>query len=118
MPPAGSSPEVSVVIAAYNRSDTLRLTIESVLAQTFADFDVWVIGDACTDDSGQVVQSFGDQRLHWENLEKNTGTQSGPNNRGIQRSSGRWIAYLGHDDLWFPWHLETLLGTAARDNAS
>ena len=68
-----------------------------------------MIGDGCTDDSEQVVASFADPRLHWENLPENTGNQSLPNNRGIERARGAWIAYLGHDDLWHPRHLERLI---------
>lgn len=114
---AGNPPVVSIVIAAYNRSDTLRVTLRSIQAQTHRDFDVWVIGDASREECGDVVRSFADDRFHWENLERNSGTQSGPNNRGIERSAGEWVAFLGHDDLWFPWHLEEMLATATSKNA-
>lgn len=102
-------PLVTVVIAAYNRSHLLKYAIKSVLNQEFQDFEIQVVGDCCTDDSEQVVLSFGDPRIHWTNLKKRTGTQSGPNNEGIQRAQGKYIAYLGQDDLWFPWHLIRLV---------
>lgn len=102
------SPAVSVIIATYNSSATLRCAIETVLWQTFDDFELLVIGDACTDDSQEVVESFGDPRVHWHNLPVNSGYQSAPTNEGLRRARGRWIAYLNHDDLWFPNHLETL----------
>jgi glycosyltransferase involved in cell wall biosynthesis len=98
---------VSVIVATYERSNVLRLTIESVLRSTFTDWELLVIGDACTDDSAQVVASFRDPRLSFTNLARNVGEQSGPNNMGCEIARGRYIAYLNHDDLWFPDHLET-----------
>ena len=68
-----------------------------------------VVGDACTDDSEEVVASFGDPRLRWHNRSVNSGSQGDPNNDGVGLSRGDFIAYLGHDDLWFPWHLSGLV---------
>lgn len=100
---------VSVILPTYNRQVTLRWALRSVLCQGFGDFEVWVIGDGCTDDSGGVVKAFGDSRLHWVNLPVNSGSQSVPNNEGLRRASGKYIAHLGHDDLWLPWHLSGLM---------
>jgi glycosyltransferase involved in cell wall biosynthesis len=77
-----------------------------VLNQSLADWELLVVGDACTDDTEQVVASFADARIHFFNLERNVGEQSGPNSEGFRRSRGSLIAYLGQDDLWFPDHLE------------
>jgi glycosyltransferase involved in cell wall biosynthesis len=104
------APAVSVVIAAYNRSYTLRHTLRSVLAQDFTDFEVLVIGDACTDDTEDVVASFADRRLRFINLKLNYGEQSGPNNVGVAHAKGRSIAFLSQDDLWFPDHLSAAVG--------
>src|SRR4029453_18799999 len=98
-------PSVSVIIAAYNWSSVLRCAIASVLRQTFTDFELWVVGDACTDDSEAVARSFGDPRVHWHNLERNSGSQWAPNNAGAVRARGEYIAYLGQDALWDPRHL-------------
>lgn len=102
------SPRVSVIIPTYNRSAVLRYAIRSVLAQTFADFELLVIGDGCTDDSEAVVKAFGDSRIRWSNLPQNTKHQSAPNNEGLRQARGELIAYLGHDDLWLPQHLDLL----------
>ena len=102
-------PTVSILMATYNWSAALRCALESVLMQTFADFEVLVTGDACTDDSESVVRSFGDDRLLWNNLPANAGSQSGPNNLGLEKARGSYIAYLGHDDLWWPTHLQNAL---------
>jgi glycosyltransferase involved in cell wall biosynthesis len=103
------TPAVTVIIPTYNCSGALKLTLETVLAQDFKDFEVWVVGDGCTDDSEEVVSSFGDERLNWINLPINSGTPTKPRNEALRRAKGRLIAYLGHDDLWFPWHLSELV---------
>src|SRR3954462_12730972 len=105
----GDAPLVSVIIATYNWSSVLRYALLSAQSQTFTDFEVLVIGDGCTDDSADLVASFADSRFRWENLPTNHGHQSAPNNRGLELARGEWIAYLGHDDLWMPNHLELLL---------
>ncbi|MBL8114599.1 MAG: glycosyltransferase family 2 protein [Acidobacteria bacterium] len=100
------APRVSVVIATYNRSNVLRHTLTSLLSQTVADFEAIVVGDACSDDTAEVVASFSDPRLVFRNLAANVGDQSGPNNVGMAAARAPVIAFLNHDDLWFPDHLE------------
>jgi GT2 family glycosyltransferase len=116
-PGVNDIPLVSVVIATYNYSSVLKYALQSVLWQTFQNFEIQVIGDGCTDDSEVVVASFGDTRIHWYNLPENTGNQSIPNNTGIQRARGKYIAYLGHDDLWYPDHLERLMNALEMSRA-
>jgi glycosyltransferase involved in cell wall biosynthesis len=103
-----ADPRVTVIIPTYNRAETLRYAIESVLWQEFQDYELWVIGDCCTDHTEQVVKSFNDPRVQWYNLPKNSGYQSEPNNEGIRRARGKYIAYLNHDDVWLPNHLKIL----------
>ncbi len=112
MTTAAGSPTVTVITATYNNSATLRLALRSLLRQDFGDFEAWVVGDACTDDSAEVVAAFADPRLHWLNLPSNVGSQEGPNNEGLRRARGEYVAYLGHDDLWLPWHLSELVAFA------
>jgi glycosyltransferase involved in cell wall biosynthesis len=100
-----SSPDVSIVIATYNRSNVLRLAIESARTQTVTNWEMLVIGDACTDDTAAVVASFDDPRISFINLPRNHGEQSAPNNEGIRRGRGRYLALLNHDDLWLSDHL-------------
>ncbi|HEX7808931.1 MAG TPA: glycosyltransferase family A protein, partial [Thermoanaerobaculia bacterium] len=94
-------------------SSVLPYSIGSVLAQTYTDFELLVIGDGCTDDSEQVVGKIADPRVRWIGIAR-TGHQSGPNNEGLRQARGEWIAYLGHDDLWLPHHLEVLTTALAR----
>jgi len=112
-----SEPLVSIIIATYNWSSVLRLAIHSVLWQTHQDFEILVVGDGCTDDSEAVVQSFGDARIRWHNLSSNSGHQTAPNNAGLRLARGRYIAYLGHDDIWHPDHLRTLVAAIIRGKA-
>ena len=103
-------PVVSIITATYNRSNVLAYAIRSVLWSTFPDWELLVVGDACTDDTEEVVASFADPRIRFFNLERNIGDQSGPNNEGFRHARGRYIAYLNHDDLWLPDHLEAAVG--------
>lgn len=105
---------VSVVIATYNWSEVLGLAIRSVRAQDYPRWELIVVGDACTDDTAEVVASFEDRRIRWHNRSANSGSQSLPNNDGIALARGELIAYLGHDDLWSPDHLARLVAAQRR----
>jgi glycosyltransferase involved in cell wall biosynthesis len=111
------APLISVITATYNWSSVLRYAIQSVLWQTLQDFEMLIIGDGCTDDSAEVVASFHDPRLRWHNLPENSGHQSVPNNTGLAMARGKYVAYLGHDDLWYPTHLASLVNELEKANA-
>jgi len=102
-----SQPLVSIILATYNRSRVLAHAIESVRRSTLTDWELLVIGDHCTDDTSDVVAGIGDPRVTFVNLPQNAGEQSGPNNEGLRRARGRYVAYLNHDDMYFPDHLES-----------
>jgi glycosyltransferase involved in cell wall biosynthesis len=112
-----SDPLVSVITATYNRSQVLACAIRSLERSTFADWELIVVSDACTDDTREVVASFAEPRIRFVDLERNTGEQSGPNNEGFRHCRGRFIAYLNHDDLWLVDHLETALRGIERSGA-
>jgi glycosyltransferase involved in cell wall biosynthesis len=97
------NPLVTVVIPNYNYGRFLPATIDSVLAQTFTDFEVLVVDDGSTDDSVEVLRSYGD-RIRWI-VQKYSG-QSASRNRGLAESRGRFIALLDADDVWLPEKLE------------
>ena len=101
-----ASPRISVIIPTFNWSSVLAVALEAVRLQTLQDFEVIVVGDGCTDDSESVVASFGDRRFHWINLERNHGSQWAANNRGLEQARAPYVAYLGHDDIWWPTHLQ------------
>ena len=101
-----------MIIPTYNWSTVLPYSIGSVLEQSWHDFELLVVGDGCTDESESVVEELAatDERIRWMNLAVGAGNQAGPNNEGLQHAQGELIAYLGHDDLWLPRHLERLIG--------
>lgn len=100
-----SLPLVSVITATYNRSRVLAHAVESVRRSTLREWELLVVGDHCTDDTAAVIASFEDPRIAFVNLPRNIGEQSGPNNEGVRLAKGRYIAFLNHDDLFFPEHL-------------
>src|SRR4030095_5903858 len=102
------APVFSIVMAAYNRGRHIVPTIRSVLAQSFTDYELLIVGDACDDDTEAMVRPFLSDRVIWRNLETRAGNQFGPNNAGIEMARGRYIVYIGHDDIWAPDHLAAL----------
>lgn len=98
-------PEVSVVIPTHNRAEFLRPAIQSVLAQTYQDFEIIIIDDGSTDNTQNVVRNFHDQRIKYVRYETNRG-EALSRNAGILRSEGKYIAFLDDDDEWFPEILE------------
>lgn len=114
-PTSDARPLVTVAIATKNRSDYLRETLQSVLAQTVHDFEAIIVDDGGTDDARQVVESFGDPRLRYFWQEPRG--ISAARNHILQLSRGYYTAVIDDDDLMHPrrleWHLEGLQpGTA------
>lgn len=110
-------PLASVITATYNRSQVVRHAIDSVRRSTVDDWEHLVVGDHCTDDTANVVHAIGDARVSFTNLPANAGEQSAPNNEGLRRARGRYIAYLNHDDLFFPDHLATAVAALEQSGA-
>ena len=115
--PMSSPPRVTVIIATYNRARLLAHAVESVRRQTISDWELLVVGDACTDDSAAVVAAAADPRVQFVNLPLNAGEQSAPNNEGLRRARGGCVAFLNHDDLFFPDHLERALAHLDHEKA-
>ena len=92
-------PKVSVIIPTHNRSELLRVAIQSVLNQTFEDFEIVVVDDASNDDTEDVVKGIGDNRIEYIRHETNRG-EGGTRNTGVKNSKGEYIAFLDDDDEW------------------
>jgi glycosyltransferase involved in cell wall biosynthesis len=103
------SPAVSVVIATYNRARYLSETIDSVLGQNFTDFELIIVDDGSTDDTGNLVGAYRSKirYVHQENR-----GPSAARNSGVRHARGSWISIQDSDDLCAPNHLETLYGYA------
>jgi glycosyltransferase involved in cell wall biosynthesis len=98
-----TNPTVSVIIPAYNAAPWIAETIDSVLNQTFKDFEVIVVDDGSTDATAEVVASYKPQIQY---LYKNNGGPSSARNTGICAARGQYIAFLDADDLWLPEKLQ------------
>ncbi len=102
------TPSVSVIIPTFNRKCLIIETIESVLAQTFGDFEIIVVDNGGTDDTASVIEQFNDSRIryHWQ---EPTGRPAPPRNKGLQMARGKYIGFLDSDDLWIENKLESQL---------
>jgi len=98
-------PIVSVIIPTYNRAYLIDKAINSVLSQTYRDYEIIVIDDASTDNTREVVESFTDSRINYIFHANNLGV-SAARNTGIKASRGKYIALLDSDDEWLPEKLE------------
>ncbi len=101
--PLETDPLVSVVIPTHNRSRFVKEAVESVLAQEDISMEVIVVDDGSTDDTLQALAPFGN--LIDVIVQAHRGV-SAARNHGVQRSRGRWIAFLDSDDLWLPGKLK------------
>lgn len=95
--------EISVVIVAYNKADTLPAAIDSVLRQTYRDFEILVVDDGSTDDTAARVRPYLDRVRY---LPKPNGGTGSARNLGIAEARGEFVAFLDADDLWLPGKLE------------
>ena len=98
-----SNPLISVLIPVYNGENYLRESVDSVLAQTFKDFELLVIDDGSKDDTWNIIESYGNQL---KGLRKENGGVATALNLGIKEARGQWIAWLSHDDIFLPNKLE------------
>lgn len=98
-------PAVTVIIPSYNYANFLTESVESVLGQTFSDFELIIVDDGSTDDTAEIVKKYlCDPRIHYI-YQENRGL-SAARNAGIMRARGYYIALLDADDAWLPWKLE------------
>ncbi|MCH7785011.1 MAG: glycosyltransferase family 2 protein, partial [Bacteroidetes bacterium] len=98
---------ISVIIPLYNKDKFITKTIQSVLNQTFTDFELLIVNDGSTDNSLKIAQSFNDKRLKLISIE-NSGV-SLARNTGIKAAKHNWIALLDADDWWAPTFLEEFI---------
>jgi len=96
-----NTPKVSIITVTYNREAYIREAIDSVLAQTFRDWEMIIVDDASTDNTEQIVKTYidGESRIKYYRNEKNLGIAK-TRNRGLKLASGQYIAPLDSDDVW------------------
>lgn len=109
-------PAVSVVIPTFNRASFLQRAVDSVLAQSFSDLECIVVDDGSTDQTRPLLQRLlGQDRRVVVITQENKGVAAA-RNKGIARSSGRWLALLDSDDCWLPEKLEKQLRFMQKEN--
>lgn len=96
-------PKISIIIPTYNREDYIADTIQSVLEQTYKDFEVIVVDDGSTDNTKSKLEKFGSKiKL----IEQKNSERAIARNNGVKQSSGEYIAFVDSDDIWVKNKLE------------
>jgi glycosyltransferase involved in cell wall biosynthesis len=101
---ATAKPAISIIIPTYNRSAFIGEAIDSVLQQTFSDFELIVIDDGSTDSTGEIVNAFKDERLVF--IQQENAGRSAARNRALATARGKYIAFLDSDDTYLQDKLE------------
>lgn len=94
-----AAPKVSVIIPAYNAAGCVRRAVDSVLAQSFRDFELLVVDDGSSDDTLEVLAAYGDRLRP---LAQANGGPAAARNHGLRQARGEYVAFLDADDHWRP----------------
>jgi glycosyltransferase involved in cell wall biosynthesis len=108
---------ISVIMATYNRADTLQRAIDSVLRQSLGDWELLIVDDGSTDTTPTVLEALEDPRIHIYRHPRNKGMHAAKNT-GLNHISGEWFTLLDSDDEMMPEALEVLLACAERTGAT
>jgi len=112
--PIAAPPLVSVVIPTHNRAHYVTQAIDSVLAQTYANYEIIVVDDGSTDDTRHVLRAYGD-RLRYIYQENHNRGPAAALNRAVSEARGKYIALLDDDDMWLPSKLELQIAVLEQD---
>lgn len=96
---------VSIIMPSYNTAQYITETIQSVIDQTYHNWELIIVDDCSTDNTDIVVGKIKDPRIRYIKNEKNSGAAVS-RNRALREANGRWVAFLDSDDLWKPEKLE------------
>jgi len=107
-------PFFSIIIPTYNRAYILKNTIDSVLGQTFSDFELIVVDDGSTDNTADFIATYSDKRLRY--IYQNNAERSAARNNGIRNSLGKYICFLDSDDWYESNHLQVLFDNIKTTN--
>lgn len=111
-----NKPLITILMAAYNAEKTIGQAIDSVVAQTYPNWELFIVNDCSSDSTLMIAESYDDSRIHVLNNERNIGV-SLSRKRGLDVANGEWIAILDSDDMWLPNKLEKQLALARSKNA-
>lgn len=104
----GQAELISVIIPTYNRAELLGRSIQSVLSQTYTDFELLIIDDCSKDNTGELVKSLSDERIRYHRNDHNMGL-AGAKNVGVSLAKGEFLAFQDDDDEWLPDKLMRLM---------
>lgn len=97
---------VSIIMPSWNTAQFIAESIQSVINQTYKNWELLIVDDCSTDDTDNIVEPFlTDARIKYFKNEKNSGAAL-TRNRAMREAKGEWIAFLDSDDLWMPEKLE------------
>lgn len=96
---------VSIITPSYNTARFIGKTIESVLAQTYTNWEMIIVDDCSSDGTDEIVLNYPDPRIRYLKNQKNSGAAVS-RNYALREAKGKWIAFLDSDDLWLPEKLE------------
>ncbi len=102
--------KVSIILPTYNRTQVIKRAINSVLNQSYSNFELIIIDDGSTDNTAEVIKSFNDERIQFIRNDNNRG-QAIARNIGLKRAKGSYIAFLDSDDVWHKDYLEKQIET-------
>jgi glycosyltransferase involved in cell wall biosynthesis len=97
-------PTFSIIIPTYNRLPYLKKTLDSILEQSFTDFEIIVVDDGSTDETVSYLRDLGGGVELFRQDNRGPGAAR---NLGVEHARGEYVAFLDSDDLWFPWTLKT-----------
>lgn len=107
-------PIFTVIVPTYNRANLLRRAIDSILAQTFKEFELIIVDDGSKDNTNEIVRTYEDKRIVY--IYKENGGLNSARNRGLEKARGKYIAFCDSDDCWLPEKLEKHLQKYHEDN--
>ena len=107
--------KVSVIVPVFNKAHYIHRCIQSILAQTFSEFELILVDDGSTDESLTIARTFSDQRIRI--IQQQNGGPGSARNTGIAHADGSICAFLDADDAWFPSYLEASLELLAHDSS-
>lgn len=107
--------KISVITPTFNDSDFIAETIQSILSQTYKNFELIIVDDCSTDSTKEIIKSFSDSRIVFLKNDKNMGAAFS-RNLAISKSTGEYIAFLDGDDVWRPNKLEHQLNFMVKNN--
>ena len=105
MPDQDYTPKVSIILPTYNRAGLIMQTIESILSQTYSNWELIIIDDGSDDNTGEIITKIKDERIHFHKAGR-IGIVGKIKNIGIEKANGELIAFIDSDDLWAETKLE------------